>query len=345
MNNYSPNQDFVGENNQKQGVNLDGSLKEQLDTKYTNQDNLQNQAWQDDRLYLTVSDEQKALLDRNNELFKSGHYEQKENLPNEGYPGLSGYFTDEATVSRRFEGEQGYDAVALGNDLQQLPFYNENLEKIAERKGEEYIPEYNPHLACFEIDRDKLEKEYGTREFMAALGKCEANNQLGSGGGNQGYNPYLNELYNKGCLVYNSDMTRTSTNTKCENYYEMRELAAKQAEYCAENHVEVPSKEISDKYGYPHSETPVLSEAGRSPQLHVDNENECLSVRKGELATENDKNSSMLEGASSGQLAEEGFLNESKGRMQDISKNGDEMTSKVSAIKGSSPNTDSWMGM
>lgn len=79
--------------------------------------------------------------------------------------------------------------------------------------------------------------------------------------------------------------------------------------------------------------------------LFLENENECLSARKGELATENSKDSSMLQGVSSGQLAEEGFLNESKGRMQDISKNGDEMTSKVSAIKGSSPNTDSWMGM
>lgn len=340
MKNYFPNDDYAKKSEDWQGVQLNIPEDDKYKKTYTDRDCLENKPWQDNRLYITISEDQKALLDRNDQFLKSGHYDQKENLPNEGYPGFSGYFTDEATASRRYEGEKGYDAVALGNDLQQLPYYNEDKYLEAKLQGEKYIPGYNHHLACFEIDRDKLEKEYGTREFMAALGKCEANNQFGAGGGNQGYNPYINELYNQGCLIYNPELARTSTNTKCENYNEMREMAEERAKYCAENHVEVPSKEISDKYGYPHSETPVLSEPGNSPQLHTNRENDCLSARKGELTTENLQDSTMLQSASQGQLAGECLLNDNKEKRQNISEHGDGMNGLVS-----SPNTESWMGM
>ena len=50
--------------------------------------------------------------------------------------------------------------------------------------GQDYSPTFNGNLACFTIDRDRLEAVYGTRDLNAAVGKCLSTGHLGPGGGN-----------------------------------------------------------------------------------------------------------------------------------------------------------------
>ena len=87
-NRYSPRKDYAGQNAAWQGVNL-SSRDIQM---YSGVDGLKNMTIQDDRIYVSVSQDQHTIL------------ESGQQLPTDRYPALSGYFTDEATASRHFPG-------------------------------------------------------------------------------------------------------------------------------------------------------------------------------------------------------------------------------------------------
>lgn len=118
---------------------------------------------------------------------------------------FSGYFSDEATVNACTNENGILDNGKYNEALQTAPFQEGDNEGIPIVEG----ATYKPHVDCFEIDRNRMYEIYGTRDFSAALSKCQANNQFGSGGGNQGYNPYINEMIDNGSLKYNSDKSFT----------------------------------------------------------------------------------------------------------------------------------------
>lgn len=199
QNKYNPKNDNVLSNSSYQGVPSDIELDAQHETKYSGIDSLQNAIIEDERIYITTHDSQ-------HELVKNGEF-----LPEVGPNRLSGYFTSEATAMKRIEENGTFDAYGLARDTCIMPFSQNKKAEDATDKA---------HLDAFTIDRNRLEEIYGTRDFNAAIGKCHANNQFGSDGGDQGYNANLNELYNNGCLKYSGtyDASFGST-TKCQNDY------------------------------------------------------------------------------------------------------------------------------
>ena len=225
---YSARKDYASQNASWQGVNLSSSGPQ----PYSGIDNLKNMSIQDDHIYVSVSQQQHSMI-------ASG-----QPLPTDRYPALSGYFTDEATASRHFDGDSRYSAVGLAGDLQQNPYYDPDAAMQAAMDGKEYFPQFNGNLDCFTIDRDRLEAVYGTRDLNAAVGKCTANDHLGCGGGNQGFNSDLTELYNNGCLKYDPARSRTSEDVVCRDYDAMQSRAEARTQDCFARHERTPSPEV-----------------------------------------------------------------------------------------------------
>ena len=232
-NRYSPRKDYAGQNAAWQGVNL-SSRDIQM---YSGVDGLKNMTIQDDRIYVSVSQDQHTIL------------ESGQQLPTDRYPALSGYFTDEATASRHFTGAGQYDAAGLAADLQQAPRYDPDAAMTAAMNGQDYSPTFNGNLACFTIDRDRLEAVYGTRDLNAAVGKCLSNDHLGPGGGNQGFNSDLTELCNNGCLQYDASRSRASQNVACQDYDTMLSRAESRTQDCLARQERTPSPEICARTG------------------------------------------------------------------------------------------------
>ena len=232
-NRYSPRKDYAGLNASWQGVTpSSGGIQ-----MYSGIDSLKNMTIQDDCIYVSVSQDQHALL-------QSG-----QQLPTDHYPALSGYFTDEATASRRFTGQGQYDAAGLAADLQQAPRYDPDAAMEAAMNGQDYSPTFNGNLACLTIDRDRLNEVYHTRDLNAAVGKCLSNDHLGPGGGNQGFNSDLTELYNNGCLKYDASRSRTSQNVACQNYDAMQSRAEARTQDCLSRRERTPSPEVCAQTG------------------------------------------------------------------------------------------------
>ena len=165
--------------------NFDDIQDARLNTLYSCPDNYQMGGVQDNQIYIATTDGQHDQI-----VVHQTNPHQK--IDAQG--GLSGYFSDQATV----------DACKDGNNLDNTK-YNEATQIAPYRQNGidgEGDASYKPHVDCFEINRDKLYENYGTYDFNAAIAKCEANNQFGSGGGNQGYNPYINEMIENGSLNY-----------------------------------------------------------------------------------------------------------------------------------------------
>lgn len=197
---YLPTTDFVGENSKYQGVNPELSEKDMMKVAYPGNDNLKNSTINDDFIYLSTTD-------RQHEKYASGHLACKED-----HTAFSGYFTSETTAKSRVNDDGTFDSYGFHRDVCVSPtnFATESGELMDKR-----------HLDCFYIDRARMEDIYGTRDFNAAIGKCSANNQYGSDGGDQGYNASLTELYNNGCLKYAGTYDADPASTiKCKSEYD-----------------------------------------------------------------------------------------------------------------------------
>lgn len=153
-------------------------------------DSYQMGSIQDNQIYIsTTSDQHNQIA----ETGKSPDYK------------LSGYFSDEATVNACTNEKGVLDNGKYNEALQTAPYQEKGNDGKPISEG----ATYKPYVDCFEIDRNALEENYRTRDFNAAIAKCEANNQFGSGGGNQGYNPCINEMIDNGSLKYNPDKSFT----------------------------------------------------------------------------------------------------------------------------------------
>ena len=203
--------------------------RSQLPQAYICQDEVFDARVLDDHIFVAMSGEQyQRALNRT--------------LPTDGrYPGLSGYFTDQATVDTVVTGNGTFDAVALGDKLQLNPY--------EDPVSGDYF--YNDHLVCLTIDREALQANYHTTDFRAAMGKCLANDHLGQGGGNQGFNDLLNEMVNNGTLKVDTSRSLVCHDSRCpedrlariQNNTLMRDADCR-AQYQETHSVEEPRPEI-----------------------------------------------------------------------------------------------------
>lgn len=161
MNNgrYSPSTDNVAENSIYQGIDLTLDKEKQEATVYPVIDNLQNASINDNFIYLSTTDRQHSC-------YEAGEFAVKEN-----HTGFSGYFTSEATALNRVNADGTFDAYGFHRDLCVSPTHYATDPPSTQ-------PLDKRHLDCFYIDRDRMEQIYGTRDFNAAIGKCNANTFL-----------------------------------------------------------------------------------------------------------------------------------------------------------------------
>ena len=158
-------------------------------TLYSCNDQYQMATIQDNQIYIATTDGQHDQIASEKHVDAQG--------------GLSGYFSDQATVDACKNGET-LDNAKYNEMCQIAPYRPRGIDG-------EGAASYKPHIDCFEIDREALYKNYGTYDFNAAIGKCEANTHLGGGGGNQGFNPHLAEMIDNGSLKYNESKSFSDT--------------------------------------------------------------------------------------------------------------------------------------
>ena len=229
------NEDFNVKNGQ--GVDINAKSDDRLKENYTCKD----QKWNTDKfqgdLYMSVPNQTHDLI--------VNHHNNPQNqdymLPETKYPGVSGYFTNEDTASKHFEDTGKFDSIGLGHTLQQSPYYDKEAAFEARINNNTYSPEYNGHLDCFRINEEKMQEHFGTTDFYAAMAHCKENTAWGEGGGFQGYNPYINEMINKGALEYVPEKSRTCSNNACVDYAERKSQASEEAkavnDYIEKNHI------------------------------------------------------------------------------------------------------------
>lgn len=214
---------------------VDGKRAESL---YSCPDNYQMGTIRDNQIYIATTDGQ------HDQIAKRAHVDAQ--------GGLSGYFSDQATIDACKDKNGVLDNTAYNEATQIAPYRENGLSGMGDAS-------YKPHVDCFEIDRDALYKNYGTYDFNAAIAKCEANNQFGSGGGNQGYNPYVSEMIDNETLKHvpeKSYSDRTISKSEHNNsnnlknsivsetdYKDMMRDAQTRAQDCVNNNTPHPSSE------------------------------------------------------------------------------------------------------
>lgn len=214
------NEDFNVKN--KQGIEINAKSDDRLKENYTCKDqNWQTGKFQGD-IYISTPDA------THNEIVK--HYENPNyKIPENGYPGTSGFFTNEETASKHFISSGEFDSVGLGHSLQQSPYYDNDKMLESAANNTKYYPEYNGHLDCFRVNEEKMHAEYGTTDLYTAMAQCKENTAWGEGGGFQGYNPYINEMINNGSLKYVPGNSRVCSNNECHDYAERKNQAFEEA--------------------------------------------------------------------------------------------------------------------
>ena len=267
---YSPEQDYCATAKNFQAVpsheeylrqrpdTLDGKVDaNRANTPYSCPDDYRMGSIQDNRIYIATTDGQHDQIAKGEHVSAQG--------------GLSGYFSDQATI----------DACKNGESLDNTK-YNEMCQIAPYRPGGlngDGDASYKPHVDCFEIDRNALRENYGTDNFNAAVSKCEANNQFGSGGGNQGYNPHISEMIDNGSLKHvpeqsfsdrgisksehnNPNMLSNSAVAECD-YTDMMRNAKTRAQDCVDHNTPHPSPEARQN-GYPPNPSPIESNTGHA---------------------------------------------------------------------------------
>ena len=205
-----------------QGVEVNALEQKRLDSNYTCKDqNWHTGKYSGDIYISTPNDTHKEILKH--------HTNSKYKIPESGYPGTSGFFTDENTASKHFTSDGMFDSVGLGHDLQQAPYHDATKASEAKINKIQYNPEYNGNLDCFRVNESKMLENYGTTDFYAAQSRCVENTAWGNGGGFQGYNSYINEMINNGSLEYVPEKSKTCSNNECLDYATRKGQAGQEA--------------------------------------------------------------------------------------------------------------------
>lgn len=210
-------------------INVDDK-RERLGENYTCKDQNWQTSTYSGNIYISTPN------NTHSEILK--HHENPDyKIPENGYPGTSGFFTNENTASKHFNQDASFDSVGLGHDLQQAPYYNSTMAYEAKLNNTQYNPEYNGNLDCFRVNKEKMLENYGTSDFYAAQSSCVKNTAWGEGGGFQGYNPHINEMINNGSLEYIPEKSRTCNNNECLDY-SSRKAQAQQEASAVNEHIE-----------------------------------------------------------------------------------------------------------
>ena len=257
---------------------------------YACKDNWENALWNDDAIYISVTNAQhQAIVDYN-----TGKTERLEELN-------LGFFTDEATLeAAKTDGK--VDNARYNEMCQVFPYYDAKNGEIS----------YKPHIDRFVIDRDKMEEVYGRREFPVAVSECLANDVSSAGGGNQGYSHRIQEMLELGILLPDEAGSysrrdreqlldgKSVTNNKNElinstitlNMYEkMKDRADARAKDCIENDRIHPAQEVVDKYKATGTPVHLDSEPGHHTKMRfVEKVKELVSyIRKAPEFTKADE--------------------------------------------------------
>ena len=281
---YSANDDYCGMAKGWQAVPSADETRNSLAARGKDSSDAAVQGYREGTKYPCDDSYQMGTIN-DNHIFVSTTDNQHQQILNGEAPtadgGVSGYFTDQATVDNCTHGGT-LDNGQLNRELQVAPFQ-------ADASAE---PAYKPHTDCFKINPDKLEQNYGTRDFNAALAKCDANNQFGEGGGNQGFNPNLSEMMSNGCLEHDpskgfSDSSISkldagmqnegalTNSTVSQNTYDgMMQDARDRASDCVKNNTEHPSQEVNDATGYDHNPNPVQGMTGNGTPVASNTQNQ-----------------------------------------------------------------------
>lgn len=269
----------------------DDILKEQMKRgSYACKDNWENALWNDDAIYISVTNAQhQAIVDYN-----TGKIERLEELN-------LGFFTDEATLeAAKTDGK--VDNARYNEMCQVFPYYDAKNGEIS----------YKPHIDRFVIDRDKMEEVYGRREFPVAVSECLANDVSSAGGGNQGYSHRIQEMLELGILlpdeagsysrrdreqlldgkpvVLNENDIINNTINKSQ-YKEIKDIADARAKDCIENDRIHPAQEVVDKYKATGTPVHLDSEPGHHTKMRfVEKVKELVSyIRKAPEFTKADE--------------------------------------------------------
>lgn len=225
------NNNFGVQDTQGVKINVDDP-RERLEENYTNKDFGWHNGTHSGDIYISMPDEtHNRVVSHANDPSNPQHL-----LPESGFPGTSGFFTNEETAARSFTADGQFDSVNLGHQLQQAPYFDEGKAEAAHLCGQSYNPEYNSHLDCFRVNPEKMQEHYGTTDFYAAMASCKENTAWGEGGGFQGYNPYTNEMINNGSLEYIPENSRTCDINECTDYAERKKQASNEAS-AVDNHI------------------------------------------------------------------------------------------------------------
>lgn len=242
-------------------ISLDKINEGRAKTNYSCPDNYQMGTIQDNQIYIATTNEQHSII-ASDEKFKD-HQDK--------VSGPSGYFSDEATVNACKAGD-ALDNAKYNEMCQISPYRTNGIDGIGAAM-------YKPHLDCFEIDREALQRNYGTSDFNAAIAKCEANNHFGEGGGNQGYNPHLSEMIDNGTLKHVPEKSYSDTSLSHTEHNNPNTLinsvvpeekadkmyadAQTRARDCVNNNTSHPSAEACNN-GFPHNPKPIESNTGNA---------------------------------------------------------------------------------
>ena len=230
------NNNFNVQDTQGVKINVEDP-KERLSENYTNKDFSWQTGAHSGDIYISTPDSTHNMIVNHHNHKNDVDYDRKYQLPENGYPGTSGFFTNEDTASRSFKANGKFDSVQLGHDLQQAPHYDKDRAMECMNCGKTYFPEYNRNLDCFRVNEEKMLANYGTTDFYAAQAKCLENTAWGEGGGHQGYNPYINQMINNGSLEYIPEKSRTCDSNKCFDYAERKAQAIQEASF-TNDHIE-----------------------------------------------------------------------------------------------------------
>lgn len=221
-----------------QGVKINvEDPRERLGENYTSKDLDWHTGAHSGDVYISTPEDTHKMIANHHKHMNDVDYDGRYQLPEDRYPGTSCFFTNEDTAMRSFRDDGKFDSVQLGHDLQQAPYYDEDLAMKLELQGKEYFSEYNGNLDCFRVNEEKMLDNYGTTDFYAAQAKCLENTAWGEGGGHQGYNPYVNQMINNGSLEYVPEKSRTCDSNKCLDYADRKAQTNHEA-LVTNNHIE-----------------------------------------------------------------------------------------------------------
>ncbi len=148
------------------------------------------EAGEGNEIYIATTDKQHDAIVQEDWKVLNPDLDNEEEVKN-SQP-LSGWFTNETTIEACKTEEGSLDASAYNEATQVAPYYDSKTDECS----------YKSNVDCFRINEEKMQENYGTTDFNAAIGYATENNQFGAGGAPEGYSSKINEMIENGSLEH-----------------------------------------------------------------------------------------------------------------------------------------------